>query len=465
MFRKTLSVLLFILASFSTKSQVRYAELDLGTNIAEDFKMFDAGDSVLLMFEQRNQNGAQPEDKTYWVKNNGEVRQTKSPEYPELKFIGISNNAEGNSFLYLGPSKNGFSLSIDQWSTGGKIVNKRAHFRGDFIGMKLSPNPLVLSYNFADDELLVTEFFGIEKKRETKLLMPKDLRFGISPLLKKSVFIRSQVFTTVKEGSASVKFFTDVDALFLVYDRDGAGKAYTHILRLTLGSGEMKRLDILGPKTENFSSYYHRGNIYRFLKGQAKTFASIEIYDGGTGESVYTQKFNRDDAKLNRESVLRHGGERIVGFIDGGEVFRAGTPAIIVEPTDSADIDRIVIGAFYEANGSPIAVGPNPIVMLATLVISTGIAGLTEGPGMSKYFYFTGNRNKRFRIEKANAENSQFIRHQIDIHESENYNADELKRRGMQLRSKAYLETSRGVLAVYQERIGHNKKLMLLKFK
>jgi hypothetical protein len=219
-------------------------------------------------------------------------------------------------------------------------------------------------------------------------------------------------FVGVVEAKSILKIFVKDEWITAVRDYDGARSAYTTIARYERSTGKLVVSRTI-PTEGKFSSTILDTLVYRTVN--SKNVFKLEAFGVTSAKKVHEHKIEAMPAHDKQMVYLREGRANRIGKIESLKHMMKGAnlcdPFVIAQY--EGDSTLITWGTYYDDNGAMGPAGLGPVAGMIVMAVGTTIKQVTPGPGLSRYFYLTGNVKGGFKL----SENPQGLRARIDSFE------------------------------------------------
>jgi hypothetical protein len=425
--------------------------------------------SVFLAYLDKDRKTFHRVKKGFWIDSTGKVREVPFNILEDFVFTGVARHQDRIFFYFLGKVAEQLTLKIYEQPSGsdGLIERQSIIVHETLVSMQVKRNEaFLISYDKEGKFLKVLRINGKDVITEKKFEIPFSLK---NHLKNSSGLIANDQLVSVAQGSAKFKMFLEGNELVISIDQPFKSKdSKTIILKLNIDTGGQKIYEISAPDDDDFTSFYRKDKLYRLIIS-TKLF-QVMRYDVTSGAPEVLKQIIKDKSLVKDSTYFREGKTRKIEYgtlynmVAGSANFE---PSILVEPTKDDGVERIIVGGYYNQEGSGVVAGiPNPIIMIATFLITHAIIRLGEGPGISRHIYLKGNTAQGFDFEPIKNNPEPSVRQVIDEYEiSTTFDVKEsIDRWFLYLLYKGYLKLPDGALGIYQEKRGRSKKIILLKY-
>ena len=422
------------------------------------------GDQMLLGYQQLLMD-ASWQFSCYLVTTQGVLKQI---QIEKDQFYSIIATAPVNSNiwrLYFTIEKGNklFLKSVDlDLITGAKVYSQnQLVVTNRLIGSRLEGKDLFL-YSIDRNnglDMMISKIESLDAVEETHYLLPIDLNsYKESDL----AFITATNYVSISESLEKVKFVPTRESVEITIDEykntkkdKTSGTLLVHLDLSTKASQttfieEPADLTKVNMPVARYRSYALDGYLFRTLL-QPKLF-TLKIFDGKSGELIQSKLFPKDKEARLKNVVFRDGTslevrqKTLAHLVAGLSLWR---PFVIVGKDSVSDKFSIVCGTHMnkKKGGAPILF-VNPASIIASFILTTG-RQLSDGSGVSHYFYYTGDLKNGFEYYSDDPFNG--LRQKMD--------SFEMNPQYEHISSCFY---KKGILGIYYDR--SDRKMKLIEF-
>jgi hypothetical protein len=421
--------------------------------VLEGIELFAINDSIVFNVSLHNKGVGQQEIETLLA-----LRNQKPIIEPNIRLINkkpicgiLSLSAGIKRFYFIDTEKEKFrinALEVDFANRRTIGVEGEVALNGRFLKMEVK-NDQVTVYAYDNNTLQETILNGFTIARQINYIIPfeifKDKQRDISLIMDHDLIGSVQ-------AKARVKVFISSEFITVTFDSyrgDLKSKSETRFVRFDRKSAAVSELVIKEPSGGNFSSAVIDTLLYRVTN--MRKYFELQIFNTKTGNKIYSYGIDLADSLKKHLVYFREGRAKKISKTEWLKhmmgVSAACDPFIVVSKSKDSMTHVVTWGTYFDNNGFSAPGGATPLSFILPIVIGTTIRQLSEGPGISRYFYMAGNLSKGF----AYSENST-LRSKIDSFEMTHPDQ----------RNEGYFQAGDGVIAAYYN--SKSRKVSFLKF-
>jgi hypothetical protein len=376
---------------------------------------------------------------------------TTSPELDQLSdkiLCGVENNGTHKLLYFLKESRAGISLGALRATNRMEkpvVIGDTLLAKGRLIGSDVHDNDLYL-YTFEKDTYLLK----VLRINQLRLVDEKEykLSFDLSQFNRSQIaFIPEDVLAGSDQASAKVKIMLQGDYINLIVDEchdqyNEKLKTYrTTVAQINTKTSETSVHVFMESTPRKFRSYLVGNYLFRVI--HYFDAINLHVFDIRNNREVYHTMRVADKAAKEIPVYFREGkANRIETLERLHHMISISTmcePFIVVQHDSVANNYKITWGTYYNEKGVTPLVMANPAGLMV-MIIGTAIKQMSEGPGVSRYFYMQGNFDSGFSVLN---DHSVMMRNRIDTYELSLQNE-----RKKYLR-KGYYKSSDNIFAFY----------------
>jgi hypothetical protein len=435
---------LFSFFEISAQRQIAEIRLPVGT-VVKDIQTIVDHDSLFL-FYRLLPNSADPYYVSNFILPDGRVRKIDVGDLDENPLAGIiSVNSDIKQFYFL--QEKGKSILLKAMEVNLKDNSKstpqnKYEIKGKLLGLNQQPNKLlIISLEPSGTELKIAlvSRFGVD---ERIYKLPINLNsFRESEI---SVIASTQ-YISVLQALSKVKIFWTPNNVSIIVDglQDSKKKNYGTLIGKLHKEGEGIS-KFIPESTDNFRSYLVNNRLYRFVNKTNEI--TLTIFDVTSGEQSFTTTYLKGAEYSHNSVIFREGKkDQITMMSNIGEMVRFADRSIPFVTAKEDTVNKnlwITCGSYFNEKGATLPLFPNPATLIAAL-IGTMTKQLSEGPGISRYFYLKIKPDNSSSMYTKDPENG--IRQKID-----NYEID-LNASQKGTHKIGYFQYKDGILGLYRK--------------
>lgn len=406
-------------------TQTLFAEFQLSSDVTS-FDVISNGDSILFSSEEMIKGKTSLTTK--WINKNG-TSHTVDLSQP----VSIVHSQDQNIHYYsLDGSKSQNILTCFESRANGSVqaLPSLSLPDGIVVGAFSEQNLFVIIYQRDLNLISVHEVKAATVINEKRYPVSKDLRVWIRKASDVDFVLQRQTQLNTLKGAARVKLILDGD-LYLTLDNHMDNETLVEVLRKD-GSVKEYRYPVMS--NEDFASYIIDGKLFTTIMSNKKFEMKVVALE--SKKPVASVALDNDEAIDVIFRSVRYKSVQKETFKYMMRVAPLGDPQLTVG-YDSGKY-FIAWGSYIDDNGGGVVAGANPLSMLATFVITTAVKQMSEGPGLSRQFFYKLDGEKFDLVTDKT-----YPRMKLDEYEM----AQIVK--GVKLKSKSYLPYRDGLMAVY----------------
>ncbi len=400
--KKLLPAFLLFITSLIAYSQDTTFELDKSSNVLTNA---DADGNYYLLFKTLKKSALDEKQMIY--------RFVAGKDQEVLNKVTILNNNEffGSSvadsvvyYYYIEKDKRGMHLAayaINKYKPGYNHIKDIYTFKAPVLTYIEDDQNYFLTFDDKTNALAVITFkeHGIVSEQVYNNPMQ-----SLKERIKRAdalYAINNKLPVTTFEAHHKNKAYIDNQRIILTFDelknKDNQGFKFgnsTAVIELNLASGETTTYSIYDINTDpqKFNSFYYKDILYR-----------VSVYKAGMDIAAYDIK---NKTLINRHLIATKDAENKLAsspyymrdkknntfylkeFKSPRKMISEYTKGeMAISAFEAGNNIQLTVGMYFDENGTGVYAGANPIVGIATFIITTAVSKASEGPGLSNYFY------------------------------------------------------------------------------
>ena len=447
---------LFLVSLFSSAySQEVINEYEIpDKHTFQDVELFSNGDSIIANMSLWFQGATQL--KSYVLPPKGDLTALPTFRWTTRKDIIGSVPRPGGikRMYYLNQEKKQFTIlatDVNLEDRGWVHVPGNLVLEGKMLGMFTNKNEAVVFYY---DKGTIHEIVldGLTTSAKKSYALPPSMS---------EVNIRDVTLCADGEhigalqAKSFVKIFVSDEWITAVHDHWGYGykSVYTTVARCERSSGKVISRTI--PTEGIISSTMLDTLLYRTKN--SKSVFTLEVFGISSAKKIYEHKIESIPAHETQMVYLREGRANRIRKTESLKhmmhVMRFDTqfdPFVIAQ--HHGDSTLITWGNYVDDNGMQGPAGLDPVAGMILMVVGTTAKQIRPGPGLSRYFYLTGNIKDGFTFK----DKPDCVRTRIDLFEMDQQKNVEAKKYG-------YFNFKGDIIAIYY--LPKKDKLKFVKFR
>jgi hypothetical protein len=454
---KAILLVFCILTSMICVSQTLITEIDLKKQWKfKELQCRPMGENIFLYYEIWKPIRDQIEYYTVSISPDGKINSFEIPQLHEKYIAAITNHDDKNYFYYFNEEKKNIIL---------RVVERDFANNKTVLSQDIPVEDNLLGYYTSEDDLFIASF---EKKNKYVLKISQihrlsaaetksyNLSVDLSTLkISDIAFIEQPNLVGAEQAQSKVKILCFKDEIIVMVD-DPFDQHKTTITRINTQTGLTNTMVFTEARTFNFRSFIFDNYLFRTL--HSSNSIELQIFSLTTGELLNTTNISLYKSLKEKHVYFKEG--RSMTISDTETLFHMikGTlfsnPFLTVENEPVTGQFIITWGTYYDNNGIGPSVGLTPLLAFVSFVAITAAKQLSDGPGISRYFYMKGNPVEGFNfIEGTKLVNT---RERVDQFEIMRQNS------GVRYESKQYIKNNDATFGIYYEADTH--KITLYKF-
>jgi hypothetical protein len=442
-------IFLGISTSFSQEKIIKIQVPEKKT--PEEIQIINFEDELFVTYKIDYLN---PKTKPYFfysIDKEGIHHETDFAELNGKIISSITSDSLQNYFHYIEDDNKSISLGAIKRDrlTGKKTSCAPTTIDGRLLGITANEERLfIYSFEKKTYQLRVTE--KINDKLVTEKLYP--LSFDFSKFKRNDIaFIPEGSVIGAEQASVPVKIFVGSNYVRIVFDDPfnefapvPQNNYRTILIDINTKTGDILNRSIVETSKGNFRSFPLSNYLTRAVVwGNDFT---LQVFDIKKGKLVNSKKIVNEKTNKDQMVFFREGNKNIISRNENLfhmiKVAPLCVPFVLAEKDPLTDNGLLVTwGTYYNSRGAmgPGMGGPAGLLVMA---VGTTIKQMSEGPGVSRYFYLRGSAEDEFQIISDGQVD--IVRNKIDSFEMTHLSGD--------VRRMGYYQASASIIAVY-----HNK--------
>lgn len=445
----------------SLSAQKIFAKIEFPENgRVEDVQLINFNDSIFLSYRVPDMAN---EFQSKLILPDGTVEFIKANELAGQLICGVTTlSRQQKNFYFLEQKRNTVILKVLQLDFKNKfrsLLPEQVILNGKFLGAHEEQGDLLI-YTTEKNKFTIkmTRLHNLTSLEERNYKLSVDLSNYKNTDI---AFFEENEFLGAVKAAGKVKIILKARTIDILIDEphneyEEQERMYkTTFISIDKESGESTIKMFPEFEKTNFRSFISDQYLFRTKNTFEKLV--LQVFDHTTGQQVLTKTILFEKT-LNRKLVyFREGRGNKVSKIESlGHMIKVSymcSPFVTVSKDSSSSNFIMTWGTYYDDNGMQAAVSSNPLLGLMIVAVGTAIRQLSDGPGISRYFYLTGNPANGFDFASDAIVNT--IKEKIDLYE--------MDQQGLKINFwyKGYFDLNRNVMAVYQISSG---KLFVVKF-
>lgn len=435
-FKLLLCILSFTVIPFFADAQSIYGEVSVSKGHLYDFYAVPFHDSVLFSYAEATNKGTSIV--TRWMREDGKSTNLSL----NVKVAAIAKYEDGVYYYSFAEDNKSIRMKavVEDLSSGSVTQAPTSLLlpEGILLGMCQDEDLLLFIYNKDQNRITSLAVRGLEIVKERHYELPVILSKYIRRPSDVEFFNGSRAPFDGFKGYSKVKLFR-YDDLYIVIDSRSSEKKGTQVIVLPSDKDEAELHFFPTETGDDFVSYLVDRKLFRSIISPKKFLLTVNDLD--SQELLATTELLKGQEEF--EGYTRTAKYRTIGKESLKRIMSVagmGDPSLTILKESGKYI--ILWGHVINDNGMMAPAGLNPLAGMITMVVGTAILQMSEGPGISRHFYYELDEKD---LSFKRSDTATYVRKKLDEYEIAR------QAEGVKVKYKGYIPYKNGIIGIYYE--------------